>query len=229
MLENEAKVLKDLYVLKDPKHEVFMRWLPKLLETFKLDNGTIRRAVNVIGYIGNTHYSLEEVKLAKPKLEMEHAVWMFNRIMGGLSYVNVDKEYIHGAILPPHIMIDPEEHGGIIIDWSYATKKNSKITAISPKWKAFYPPEIFRKENATPAVDVWMAVKTIIYILGGNIETNKLPDHIPSYLGFFLKGCLHDNPKMRPNNIWQLHEEFKEHMRKNYGPKKFVHFEMPKR
>ncbi len=174
MLENEANVLKDLYNLKDPKHEIFMQWLPKLIETFKLDNGTIKRVVNVIEYIGNTNYDLEEVKLAKPNLEMEHAVWMFNRIMGGLSYVHLDKGYIHGAILPPHIMINPETHGGIIIDWSYAVKKNTKITAISSKWKAFYPPEIFKKENATPAVDVWMGVKTIIYILGGDVNTNEL-------------------------------------------------------
>lgn len=232
LLENEAAVLKVLFPI-DKEEEGKRRYLPRYWESVKLADGGTHRQVNVFPWLTN-FYTLREVRDAfDGKLQMEHGVWMFNRILEGLDYVH-KKGYIHGALTPDHVMIfssgeekHPYNHGAKLIDWSYSQKIGGKIKAISPSCEDFYPPEILHKKDTSPSTDIYMAAKCIMYVLGGDVSNDSMPSHIPSYLSRFLKGCVLKSPQHRPTDAWDLHEELSAHLRTHYGPKKYVRFDMP--
>jgi serine/threonine protein kinase len=232
LVENEAKVLKDIYPLKQ-KEEKSYRYLPRLLDTVKISDGTSHRQANVIGWLEHWH-TLSEVREAFcSNLRMEHGVWMFNRILSAMHFVH-GRGYVHGSLTPEHILVydsgsekDPYNHGAKIIDWSYAVKEKETLKAISPKYEAFYPPEVFKKKPATAATDIYMAAKCIIYVLGGDVTNDTLPKDIPDYLRAFLKSCTLKNPTYRPQEAVGVYQDFEVHMGKHYGPKKYVPFHMP--
>lgn len=233
LIENEARVLNAIYPPKQVEEKRY-RYLPRLRETLKIDTDGKHRQMNVIGWLEN-YYTLSEVRDAYSRhLAMEHGVWMFNRILEGLSFIHDTKKYVHGAVLPDHVMVyasgrdkDPFNHGARIIDWCYAVPLNGTVRAISPKFISYYPPELLNKKPVTPATDIYMAAKCIIHVLGGDVMVNSLPSHIPSYFSRFLKGCVLSNQAARPQDAWALHEELKDFMAKHYGPKKYVPFNMP--
>lgn len=232
LLENEASILKTLFP-PDKEESGLRRYLPRYWESLKLVDGGMHRQVNIFRWLTSYH-TMKEVRQAfGSKLQMEHGVWMFNRLLEVLDFVH-KKGFVHSALTPEHCVVFSSgqakheyNHGLRIIDWCYSVKNGEIVKAISPEWEDFYPPEILSKKSVSPATDIYMAAKCIIYVLGGDARNDLLPPHIPAYLGRFLKGCVLKNQLQRPSNAWDLYEEFTEHLRKHYGPKKYVRFDMP--
>ena len=104
------------------------------------------------------------------------------------------------AILPPHVLVHPVNHGGRIIDWSYAVEaRKDRIKAISKPYRDFYAPEILGKFMPVPATDIYMAVKTTIVMLGGT-PVGDIPGNVPKALAGFLTSCLAKAPERRPHD-----------------------------
>jgi len=233
LLENEAKVLKEIYPSDVSSHKYHL-YLPKLIGSLKIDDGS-RRQANLMQWL-NGYYSLEKVRAAHPRLQMEHGVWMFNRMLEFLGYLHNKQNRVHGAVIPPHALVyagtqekDILNHGARLVGWSYSVQVGGTIKAISPEYEAFYPPEIFAKRPVSPATDIYMAAKSIIHVLGGDVRpgADVYPGHIPNYFLNFLRSCTIKSPASRPQDAWALHRELKDHMRVHYGPKKYVPFHMP--
>lgn len=233
LIGNEWETLKTVRPTdaEDTKHN---RYFPRPIESFRTDDGTSRRQINVLSWLDNW-WPFNQVRDAfHGQLRMEHGVWMFNRILGALGYIHNEKKIIHGAVVPSHVLAyssgkedDPMNHGVKLVDWCYAVPMGKRIQAIVPEYEGFYPPEVLAKKPATTGTDIYMAAKCIIYVLGGNPRINQLPSHVPGYLSAFLQGCVLNNPDMRPDNAWVLHAELREHMRTHFGPRKYVRFDMP--
>jgi hypothetical protein len=232
LLENEAQAL--LHLVKGAT-EAQKRYLPQLVDSFQLV-GDKTKHVNAFSWLTD-FYTFEQIRIAHPDgLRFEHGVWMLNRILEGLDFLHLSK-VLHGAVLPPHLMVfasannkDPMTHGVKLIDFTASVPLggSNRIKVVSPQWKTFYPTEVFDKKNATPGMDIFMAVKSIIFLLGGNPETNLLPSTVPNYLIQFLRGCVEPKKEsLRPKDAWELHEELEGLMIRNFGPKKYIHFEMP--
>lgn len=232
ILENEAKVLKEIYP-PDQKEEKKYRYLPKLLDSFKVNSGVVRQ-VNVFPHLAN-FYTLEQVRTAYPNgVQIEHAVWMTNRILEGLDFIHT-KGYVHGAITPQHIMVhstdakvDPWNHGAKIVGFGAATKIGEHIKIMSPTWAGIYPNEVKNKGKAKPDTDIYMAIKLLVYLMGGDPNNDRFALNAPKYLQNFTNGCLYSARHLRPQSAWDLRGELEVLMRKYYGPKKYVHFGMPK-
>ena len=109
------------------------------------------------------------------------SAWMFNRLLAGL-FVAHSVGIVHGAIVPCNLLINTELHNGRIIDWCYSAKAGSKIKAIVPKYKVFYPKEVFNKTSSF-AVDISMAARSIKWLLMGNQKT-------PPQINGFLDYCI---------------------------------------
>jgi len=234
LMENEAQVLRYLWP-EGAVEEKHLRYLPQLLDSFKTDEKKPRH-VNVFVHLKG-FFSLEQIRKAfGDTLDFKHGVWMLNRILECLDFLHA-KKVIHGGIIPPHVMVysssnnkDPYTHGTKLIDFTGSVHTGNRVRVVSSAWKTFYPPEVLEKKlgSGTPETDIFMAVKSIIYVLGGDPETNQLPPSVPDYLSRFLRACVEAKPSQRPKDAWGLHEELAGLMLRNFGPKKYIHFEMPK-
>lgn len=111
------------------------------------------------------------------------------------------------------------------------------VKALSVDYEAFYAPEIFRKEPPTPATDLFMAAKCVIALLGGNLETNQLPEVISTSaelndksrgpLQAFLQVCLLPAQAKRPIDPWRVEEDLDNLLKRLVGPRKYRPFAMP--
>lgn len=235
LLKNEWSNLEKVFANPNKKAaNNYFRYFINPIETFQIEDAShARRQANVLEWLDNW-WTFTEVRNAHhAQLRIEHAIWMFNRILGGLGFVH-KRGVVHGAVVPAHTLAyssgkekDPWNHGVKLVDWCYSTAIGTPIKAIVPEFKDFYPPEVFSKKPAIPSTDIYMAAKSIIFVLGGDPKTDQLPKHVPRYLSNFLKGCTLGNQRARPQSAWELHREFKEHIRENFGPKKYVRFDMP--
>lgn len=213
LLANEAKNLKAILDLK-LKTSVH---LPRFIESFQIKNkhGVLKH-VNVFRLTTNVYYSLEEVHKKYPSgIPASASAWIFNRVLAGLFACHAS-EIVHGSILPSHILICPKTHNAKIIDFSYSTDEGSKIKAIVPKYKDFYPNEIFDKISSLSS-DIFMAAKCIEWISEKNL---------PREISGFLKYCTINNYRGRPNAVDKLFDEFKDVLSTVFGKPKFVEFIM---
>lgn len=224
LVENEAKVLNHLYPAK-AVDEKFYRYLTKPHESFMLKGATNRR-VNVLSW-AKTHRPLTDVLKAYPKgIDFKDMVWIYKRTLVAIGFAHANG-VVHGAVLPPHVLIDLESHGAKLVDWCYAVQGEGRVKAISPAYTDYYPKEIFEKKNVTPATDIYMAAKCAVSLLGGDVKTNQMPDTVPVQIQAFLKASLATAPSRRPTNAWDLHQSFEELLARTVGKRKFRKLELP--
>ena len=222
LLSAESQALKRVF--KATEGQPLQAHFPRLIESFRIDDqmGLIRQC-NVLSF--ETKYvSLADVIESYPQgIDSADAAWMFNRLLAVLGVAH-GQGVVHGAVLPNHLLLRLSDHNGMLIDWCYSVAIGESIKAISPTYKAYYPPEIFAKLPATPATDIYMAAICMVAVLGGNVATKQLPPTVPKSIQALLKACLIDAPHRRAYDAWSILEEFHEILGRLYGSPKFRPF-----
>lgn len=228
LVANEAKMLKHMLSNKET-YDVFAPYLPGYIETFgyrvKGGKGKARQS-NVFTDKFPNLFTLEQVRQKYPDgVHAKDMAWICRRILYclGLTHAN---GVIHGSVFPGHILIQPEMHGLILVDWEHATLYEDPITSIDSTYKTWLPPEVLTKHNPVPGTDIFMAMRSMAYILGGDPLTGAIPARHPRQLKAFVKGCTQESVKRRPQNAADLEEEFNVLIENLYGPRKFRPFEM---
>lgn len=219
LIAAEATALKRLHANPDKLE----RHIPVLLDTFVYQEG--RRRANAIGFLDGFS-SLEQIRRALPDgIDARHIAWMWRRLLMTLGYAH-DLGIVHGAVLPPHIMIKPDDHAVMLVDWCYsAIKADDAYPLIKlrvPDWGLFYPEEIEAKEPPSPATDIAMAAYSMTYMFVGRT--------MPRQMRAFFKGCVLQKQSMRPQNAWFLLREFDElleQMGEPFHPRRWVEFAVP--
>jgi serine/threonine protein kinase len=218
---NEFKTLNYIRNESPIKEFKIINHIPNIIEHFEINSAGIKKQVTVfkrlVGY-----YSLSQVKNKYSNgVDAKTAVWIFNRSMAALMATH-QSGYIHGAFTPDHFMIGAEQangqldHNGILVDFSYSVKRNTKIKAIVPRWKEMYPTEVLEKLNVNFSTDIYMSAKTILYIAERN-----LPKPIDNFFRWCTMGVKH-----RPQNAFEVHEDFKGILKTIYGEPRFHPFSM---
>ncbi len=209
LLENEAKVLRRLQ-----GDGGFHRYVPKLLDSLVVRgvSGSAGRRANVIkrafGYV-----TLADVIHKYPAgLDYRDAAWMFKRMLAGAGFAHREG-FVHGAILPTHVMVHPTRHGCKLIDWCYSVPTGGKVVAVSKAYKGWYPPEVLAKKPATAQTDIYMVARCAGAIIGDT--------RAPESFHTFLASCLIPNPSKRPDDAWALHEELDELLRRLVGKQSY--------
>jgi serine/threonine protein kinase len=233
LVENEAKTLTEMYPMKQVD-EKFYRYLPKFYDSFMLRGPSkTNRRVTVIQRVDG-YYSLAEIMKEYPKgVDYRDAVWMFKRVLAGIGFVHKQKDVVHGALVPTHILVHPTEHGAKIVDWCYSVRQAKSaanhVKALSKPYKAFYAPEILDKKPPTPQTDLFMVAKCMVALLGGNIATNQMPATVPKQFQAFLGSCLLPAQHRRPDDAWSLHEDLDKLLSQLVGKPKYRPLFMPPR
>lgn len=224
LVANEAKTLKAL--LSDPDtFDEFSPYLPSYLETFGYRTKGDRKARQAVAFkqVPNL-YTFEQVRARYPNgVHPKDMAWMFRRLMFCLGFVG-KAGYVHGAVLPQHVLIEPAEHGIVLIDWKYAVQSGEQVKAISAPYREWYPPEVLAKKPALPGTDIFMAVRCMVYLLGGDPVTFAVPEHVPKRLRAFFRGSTFESVKVRPQDAHGLAGEFTELIETMWGPRKFRPF-----
>lgn len=214
---------------QEDEEKFFANYVPNPVESFRIrqPNKPIVQA-NAFVKDPKRLYSLAEVKseYPAPSLHVKDMAWMFRRLLMALGIAH-KAGVVHGAVLPEHVLIQPDTHGLVLVDWKYAAEAGDHIKAIPGPYRAWYPDEVLNKEKASPATDIYMGVRCMIHLLGGGAVSNNLPDTIPMPMRAFFRGCLKKTVTARPQDAWDLLEDFDAVLERLYGPRRFRPFYMP--
>ncbi|WTW98677.1 molecular chaperone DnaJ [Streptomycetaceae bacterium NBC_01309] len=229
LMEREATALARIAREGDRKYAAYV---PALVEAFRhrdAASGTERRA-NVVERVRG-FVSLSEVRDAYPDgLDARDVAWMWRRLLVALGYAH-RAGVVHGAVVPDHVLIHPQKHGLVLVDWCYATllergaddrfrAATEHVPAMLDRYADMYPPEVPGKQPPDQSTDVFMATHCMTYLL--NAEA-------PKPLLRFARGCTLPAPARRPHDAWQLLRELDELLGRLYGPRRFRPFTMPGR
>ncbi|HWS32330.1 MAG TPA: molecular chaperone DnaJ [Actinoplanes sp.] len=206
LMETEAAALRQLWRDGDPK---FRPYAARLVDSYLMEDGQRRRRqVNVlerqVGMI-----SLAE--LGPAERDPRDVSWMWRRLLTALGWAH-RAGVVHGAVLPEHVLIHPEQHGLVLVDWCYA---GHRPAAIVKARRADYPPEVLTDRLAGPATDIYMATGLMTRLIGSRM---------PAPMRRFADGCRYSAPRMRPQDAWALLGEFDELINRLHGPRKFRPF-----
>jgi hypothetical protein len=221
---NEVRVLQILGSSKD--WTKFSPYFPGLIDAFVYDDGSsLRQAAIFIEH--KDWYSLQEVRQRYATgIDPRDMAWMWRRVLVALGFAHTNS-VIHGAVLPPNIWIQPEQHGVMLMNWFHAVRSETgdSLSHIDPDFAAWYPQEIHNHEAPTFGTDIRMSAKLMIHLLGGDAERNSIPDSIPHALRMFLKGSVLPG-KRTPQDAWALLQEFDDLLYRLWGERKFHPFTM---
>lgn len=224
LLLTEARTLTrlDRALQGDPLRAHF----PTLIEHFQIrDEMGHQRQTNVLRVEAET-VTLAEVIAARPAgIDAADMAWMFNRLLAALAVAHA-QGFVHGAVTPAHLLLRPADHNGILIDWCYSVEIGATIAAVSPPYRAFYPPEVLTKQPAIPATDLYMAAQSMVALLGGDVASGQLPPSTPRPIQALLRACLIPSPHRRAQDAWAIFGEFREILARLYGPPTFRPFSL---
>lgn len=224
---NENKILKTLEKAKDS--DTLKPFVTKMLDSFSYCDTTGEHSVNVIENPAEGFIDLETLrnKYYPNGLDAKHTAWIWRRVLLGLELAH-QNGIVHGALVPSNILVQPDLHGVVISDWSYAvdtSKTSQRVSAIVNSKKHFYPPEILAKEQPFSGTDIYMAAQSMIWLMGADPLTKKFPKEVPIEIQRYFKGCSVNSKIGRPSDALVLLNEFDELLKsigKPYHPRKFV-------
>jgi hypothetical protein len=227
LLKIESMVLTGLNV-RAAGTTSYKHFIPTLLDSFAItvssDNSL--RQVNVLKPTDAEFRSLVDVFLRYPDgIDQRHFVWMFNRLLTTLSFIH-SQGMIHGAVLPPHVLIQPTSHAIHLIDWCFSTTRDRRVIAISDGYKGWYPPEVLERRSVTSATDIYMAAMTMCYVLGADFGEGLHKRDVHPKFRRLLESCLLKNQARRPQSAWELFKELNVVAQDVLGERRYIKLEM---
>jgi len=213
LIQREALALRTIADRGDPR---YLPYLPRLVDSFTHHDSTTgaHRRINVLATPPGLH-SLAEVHQRHPDgLDARDVAWMWRRLLVALGVAH-RAGVVHGAVLPGHVLIEPAEHGVVLVDWCYSATGGTTVPALVPTYADWYPPEVPAKRTPGPGTDIAMASRCMTYLMG---------DRAPRALRDFATGCTLPALSARPDGAWRLLGEFDEVLDRLYGPRKFRPF-----
>jgi hypothetical protein len=222
LLEVERAAVAALLAEAGETH--YRAYFPPLVESFPVPTGFPKR-VNV--FLHEPGFStLEEVHRCHPALDGRHLAWIFKRLLTALGFAHRCGR-VHGAVVPSHVLVHADGHGLRLVGWGHSVEVGRPLRTGSAAYLDWYPAEVRRREPAGPATDIGLAARCVAYLAGGDPTTGRMPESVPRAIGAFVRSCLLEGPRMRPDDAWDLLDEFDELLHDLYGPPAYHRLEMP--
>lgn len=174
---------------------------------------------------GLTLTSIRTDPLHKDGLDQRHVVWVMDRMLGLLGYIH-KIGLIHGCIEPERIRVRPHNHNVMLTGWSHAVYKPA-ITGerILPVNGTFEAPEIRDSGKVGPWTDIYSLGKTLIWLIGGDPNTDEMPDTVEPKLKRFLQSFVRKSRKARPQDAWKLYEA-QNRLKDSLWERRFIHLNL---
>lgn len=126
------------------------------------------------------------VPLAGLTLPPKHVAWVMSRMLEFITWLH-QSAYSHNGIAPESLYIAPQSHGLICTSFYHLCRLGGRLTTLSAARKHWYDDAVFRHKTALQSIDVAMAQRTAICLLGdpsgvGVRLKTSCPDLHPQYL-----------------------------------------------
>jgi serine/threonine protein kinase len=227
--DNEWEVLQRLQRSEAPGSDTFTILLPQPVIHGDITAGLhAGQRANIFRWTSGFYHSFEEVRRTYPEgIPPIASIWIWRRILEVLAFIH-NSGIVHGAILPSHLLVQENEHGVKLIGYSAAGQPGQKLQGVSQHY-AFIYPEAFRSHSSlTPQLDIIMSARCIVEILGGNPETESLPNTVPARLARFVQKIALVQPIGSTDlNAWALREELGAIANDTFGSPQFIPIVMP--
>ncbi|MCX4469018.1 serine/threonine protein kinase [Micromonospora sp. NBC_01655] len=213
LMDREAHALRTVEERGDPR---YLPYVPRLVDSFRHRDAATgaQRRISVLATAPGLH-SLDEVRRAYPDgLDARDAAWMWRRLLVALGLAH-RAGVVHGAVLPRHVLIEPDGHGVVLVDWCFSVVGEGTVPALVPGHEDWYPPEVAAKRPCGPGTDLAMAARCMTWLMG---------DRAPRELRDFADGCRRPALNSRPDDAWRLLGELDEVLERLYGPRTFRPF-----
>lgn len=183
ILHEEAKSIWDL------RHY----GIPNIRDIIKLADGSMALVMSHIP--GPT---LAQFVEKHGRLEAEHVAWITERVLNILKYIHFHG-VIHGDVKPQNIIVQPESHTVVLVDYGLSAIRPRKDTNSKGYTPFFAAPEQMKGGTILPESDFYGLGVTMIYALGGNIESKHVPSDAPNHLCLFIKNLIKHDILARPS------------------------------
>lgn len=166
--------------------------------------------------------------------------WMMRRATHTLAFAYGTKR-MHGAVTPNNLLIDttPKGHHINLINWDFSVFDPAHTGATIDnvpldEFFFWYPQWVFDIEGPKPYMDSVMIVRCMVFALGGDPMTGKIPKQPgvePNYVfdelgDYFSEVILSEDRELRAMTIF---DQFSQLIESFWGPPNFVEFQMPMR
>lgn len=205
IMVNEAKAMWDL------RHYA----IPAVRNLIRLEDNSLAL---VMSYIPGP--TLEQLVEKNGRLDPEHVAWITERILNALKYLHFHG-IVHGDLKPQNVIVQPEDHTVVLVDFGLAMIKPTKTSAAAGYTDYFAPPEQVLRAPLIPETDFYSLGMTMLYALSGNMDAvakKQVPSKVPDPMCDFIQRMLVRNTLDRPN--WRkedLCETIKEMRVRSFG------------
>lgn len=191
--EHEEIMLNEASAIWDIRHYAF----PAIRDVLKLDDGAL---AIVMSYIPGP--TLEQAVKHLGGIDPIHVGWIFERLLAGLNYLHANG-VVHGDIKPQNVVLQPESHGAIMIDFGLAMVKPTGKSMNIGFTNHFSPPEQLSSDRKPllPESDLYSLGMSMLFALTGKLTRpgDPLPSSVPPELRNFILKLTNPDVRKRPN------------------------------
>ena len=218
LMQNELRVLR--YLHTEPG--VYAKHLPQVFDDLRTHDD---RMGPILGKLEGL--DLNQVKQKYPNgIPQRHIIWVFRRLLSILGYAH-SKGVIHGNVEPAHILLSAADHNLFLLDWTCSIYKPAAtgqgFRALNAQYSA---PEVAEKKPPLPASDLYSAGKCMIFLLGGNIETDEMSTAVDERIQRFIKFFVRRSAVQRPQDAWEMYGRLDDLRQEVFGPHQFIEFQI---
>jgi LSD1 subclass zinc finger protein len=219
LFDREWDVLVKLQRSEAPGAALFTTLVPQPVVRGLVEDGPHRgRRAMAFRWATGFRETLEGVRRAYPHgIDPQVSIWMWRRALELLGFLH-RSGVVHGAVVPPHILVEDGEHGIRLVGYSAAGESGTPLATLCGRFEPFYP-----ARRLSPGADVAMSARSIAYVLGGGGAGTDVPATVPEPLADLIRKVA----SVGAENAWDVRERIGEVARALYGPPSFHPLTMP--
>jgi hypothetical protein len=127
-------------------------------------------------------HTFEDARRAYPQgIEPRASIWIWRRILEALAFVHASG-FVHGAVLPPHLLVEEGEHGVRLVGFRAADRAGEPLREVSSRFEPVYPRDVLADRRLAAAMDIAMSARCVAALLGGDPASGEVPRSVPAPL-----------------------------------------------